>query len=303
MKRYLATLLVMGTLGCGSSDGVGDDPSLDGKEDRPSVSASATDRGEIVVGTSRRARFTEAGQTHRFELALAAGAAIRLDAMPAQANEGSLKTTMSLFGPVGAGGALPRQAIASTDDGTFSIHETVAAAGEYVIVVGTAKRSMTGTYDLYAACENLACHPSPVALRAREASAALKAVAEAVECEDVSWCDGDASAFTYDEGTARPDAAAIMEAVLKKLATPDSQWGTLEERADPAALGVDEKVTAAGLVDAARRVGGDGEVEAFHVDGVVMFAVDDSGTDGWDEHLYVLHFPASRSVVALHVRK
>jgi hypothetical protein len=301
MRTIVTGLLAIGIVaaGCGAGEDGGEPAPGGEKEDRPT--AAAADRGEITIGTSRRARFTEPGQSHRFLLEVAAGASIRLDAMPSQANEDTLKTTLALFGPVASDGTLPRAPIASVDDGTFGIREGLDTAGEYVVVVGTAKRSMTGTYDLYAACLNRACHPRPVTLRPLDVSAELRAAAEAVTCENISWCSADALAFTYDE--ASPDSAALVEAILAGATREDAEWGTLEPRDDLSTLGADERLTMTGFVAAARDLAGAREAQAFHVDGVVMFSVDDSGTDGWDEELFVLHFPAARTLVGMYVRK
>jgi len=296
--RALATGVFIGmvAMGCGAGDDLGLEGG-DGKED--SAVASAADRGEIVVGTSRRARFTEPGQTHSFHLSLAAGAAIRLDAVPSQANADSLKTTLALYGPRSAEGNLPRRPLANSADGTFPINMTMAAAGDYVIVVGTARKTMVGTYDLYAACENHACHPNPVTLRSKTPSAALKAVEAKLECERVSWCGGEVSAFTHEDAA---DTAAVMEAVIGKLPNQDAEWSTLEMIGDLETIGVEEKITLDGLVEAARDFADAREVEAFHVDGTVQIPVGDYGTDGWDEHLFVLHFPETGTVVSVHVR-
>lgn len=295
----MATAMALGTLllaACGVDDGGAPDDG-DGKADRVT---KAVDRGDIEPGTSRRARFTEPGQSHAFRIRVAAGAVLGIGAYPIASAEKTLKTTLDLYGPVSETGSVPRQAMSSTKDGTFKMGIKLDAAGEYRIVVATATSKMVGTYDLDVECANHACSPEPVTLAKKTLPAAVTKVADDVECTDVSWCTADLFGYTY-EGE-RPSLPALTEAVLKNLSRGDEDWFALDVL-DSTKLG--EKlasVKADKLLAAARDFAGARDVEGVFVDGDVQIPIDDSGTDGFDQDVTILHFPTTKTVVALLVK-
>lgn len=297
MRLMAAMALCVGLtgVGCGAGDEVTGDDGGD-KADRPTAAA---DRGEIEIGTTRRARITEGGQTHAFELKVAAGAVVDLSAYPIASQEKTLKTTLKLYGPVAEGGALPARPLASVDDGTFGIHAALPAAGEYRIVVGAATRKMVGSYDLHALCSNLACHPEPVKVTARKPQAALAHAADTIECG--SGCFGEIHAYVYDDGR-KPSAAALTEAVEKDLAHGDEDWNTLETLDGDALEKELHGMKLDDLLQSARDFAGARVVEAVKVHGIVQIVVDDSGTDGFDQDLYLLHFPDAHAAVALLIK-
>jgi hypothetical protein len=298
MRRAAAMVLYFGFLAgaaCGSADDAADGG--EGKEDRP---GSAADRGSVEIGTSRRARITEGGQTHAFSLKVAAGSAVELSANPIASAEKTLKTTIKLFGPVDAKGAVPAQPVASSDDGSFAIHQTLAAAGEYRVVVGARTKRMTGSYDLVALCANHACQPEPVALTVREPQDRLAHAADKIDCEQ-GGCSGEVSAFVY-EGDGHPSLAAVTEAVLKRVSQGDESWSTLDAVTDGDLEKEFEGMSLDDFLLEARSFSGNLNFEAAKVNGLVQIPIDDFGTDGFDQDLYVLHYPDEKAVVALLVK-
>ena len=94
----------------------------------------------------------------------------------------------------------------------------------------------------------------------------------------------------------------LTEAVLKKVSQGDEDWSTLDAVSDGDLEKELEGMSLDDFLLEARSFSGNLELEASKVNGLVQIPIGDFGTDGFDQDLYVLHYPAEKAVVALLVK-
>ena len=165
---FTALAATLGLTACGDEapKGAAPTPDLTGKAD---VADHVVVRGALPWGDEPgvTGAFVEDLSYEAWTLAVRPGAELTLD-VTRKGSSSKLDTTLFVFGPRDAQGSYGTTALAFDDDAGWGrlsrlTDLTLAAGGEYLVVLGTADGRGRGAYRLVARCAAADCAPVPVA--------------------------------------------------------------------------------------------------------------------------------------------
>jgi len=164
----LAIVIALGVAACADSAPKGDAlvPDLTGKAD---IADRVTLRGTLSWGEAAgvSGAFTEDLSFDAWALAVRPGARLALE-ITHKGSSARLDTTLFVYGPRTDAGGYGTTALAFDDDAGWGRLSrlsalTLAAGGDYLVVVGTADGRGRGAYHLVARCADALCGPLPPA--------------------------------------------------------------------------------------------------------------------------------------------